>query len=66
MADIEGGKRMIFRFYDPRVMRIFIPTCDAEQRTEFFGNIQHFFVEAEAEAIVNRYGVGSDEQFQLM
>jgi len=66
LADIEGGQRVIFRFYDPRVMRIFIPTCDAGQRTEFFGKIQHFFVEAAAETIVNRYGVGSDEQFELV
>jgi pSer/pThr/pTyr-binding forkhead associated (FHA) protein len=66
MVDIEGGQRVIFRFYDPRVMRVFIPTCNAEQRKEFFGQIQHFFVESEVETIVNRYGVGGDEQFELM
>ncbi|MGA9669927.1 MAG: DUF4123 domain-containing protein [Terracidiphilus sp.] len=65
MADIEGGQRVIFRFYDPRVMRILIPTCDAGQRTEFFGQIQHFFVESESETIVNRYSLEANEQFQL-
>lgn len=64
-ADIEGGQRVIFRFYDPRVMRVFIPTCNAEQRREFFGQIQHFFVESEAETIVNRYTVGTEEQFSV-
>jgi hypothetical protein len=66
MADIEGGQRVIFRFYDPRVMRVFIPTCNAEQRREFFGQIQHFLVESEAETIVNRFTVSTEQQFQLI
>jgi Domain of unknown function (DUF4123)/FHA domain len=65
MVNIEGGERVIFRFYDPRVMRVFVPTCNAEQRAEFFGQIQHFFVESEAETIVNRYGLSANEQFQV-
>lgn len=66
MADIEGGQKVIFRFYDPRVMRVFIPTCNAEQRKEFFGKIQHFLVESEAETIVNRFTVSTEQQFQLI
>ncbi|MDR3752321.1 MAG: DUF4123 domain-containing protein [Terracidiphilus sp.] len=66
MADIEGGQRVIFRFYDPRVMRVFIPTCNADQRREFFGKIQHFLVESEAETTVNRYTVSTEQQFQMI
>jgi hypothetical protein len=65
IVDIEGGKQALFRFYDPRVMRVFIPACNAEQRAEFFGQVQHFFVESEAKTIVNRYSARANEQFQL-
>ena len=27
MAEIEGGKTAYFRFYDPRVLRVYLPTC---------------------------------------
>ena len=38
---------MYFRFYDPRVLRIFLPTCDAAQLKEFFGPVAHFICEDE-------------------
>ena len=41
----EDGRQMLFRFYDPRVLRLFLPTCEATQRAEFFGPIDHFVVE---------------------
>lgn len=66
MVDIEGGERVIFRFYDPRVMRVFIPSCNPEQRREFFGQIQHILVESDPETIVHRYSVGTDEHYQLV
>lgn len=46
---------MIFRFYDPRVMRKFLPTCDAEQLKVFFGNVDTYFVEAEEGEILLAY-----------
>jgi hypothetical protein len=46
----EGGKALYFRFYDPRVLRIFLPTCDAEQLTTFFGPVTAFICEGEAPA----------------
>lgn len=43
----EDGGIMYFRFYDPRVLRVFLPTCTPEQAIEFFGPIQAFWVEGE-------------------
>ena len=43
----EAGKRLYFRFYDPRVLRIFLPTCDADQLRSFFGPVSAFLVEDE-------------------
>ncbi len=42
------GKPMMFRHYDPRVLRSFLPTCDAEQVKEMFGPIERYVAEGEA------------------
>ena len=43
----ENGKELYFRFYDPRVLRTFLPTCDEQQLIEFFGPVQQFICEDE-------------------
>jgi hypothetical protein len=47
MVKVEGEADMFFRFYDPRVLRVYLPTCTAEERAEFFGPITELFVEDE-------------------
>jgi len=47
MVKTEDGRKLYFRFYDPRVLRIFLPTCDAGQLKEFFGPIEQFICEDE-------------------
>jgi hypothetical protein len=47
MIKTEEGEQLYFRFYDPRVLRIFLPTCDAQQLREFFGPVRHFLTESE-------------------
>jgi hypothetical protein len=44
----EDGPRLLFRFYDPRVLRTFLPVCDTEQVRELFGPILQFCYESEA------------------
>jgi hypothetical protein len=34
-----AGKPLVFRYYDPRVMRVFLPTCSGTQLDELFGPI---------------------------
>jgi hypothetical protein len=41
----ETGKPMLFRFYDPRVLRNFLPTCNNDELKKFFGIILNFAVE---------------------
>ncbi len=43
----ESYKELYFRFYDPRVLRIFLPTCDSSQLKEFFGPVTAFVCEDE-------------------
>jgi hypothetical protein len=42
----EDGQVLLFRFYDPRVLSIFLPTCFPEQITKMFGPVTRFIVEA--------------------
>jgi hypothetical protein len=43
----ESGERVYFRYYDPRVLRRFLPTCSPRQEEEIFGDIGTFLVEGE-------------------
>jgi hypothetical protein len=42
---LPDGKQVYFRFYDPRVLRVFLPTCTADETNQFFGPIQHYLME---------------------
>jgi hypothetical protein len=41
----ERGNRLIFRYYDPRVLRVYLPTCTTSEFTKVFGPVQSFFME---------------------
>lgn len=43
----EAGKRLIFRYYDPRVLRAYLPTCWPAELDTFFGPISAFITEGE-------------------
>jgi hypothetical protein len=47
MAQLPDGKMVYFRFYDPRVLRAYVPTCTAEEAARFFGPVERFIVEDE-------------------
>jgi hypothetical protein len=42
-----SGKRMVFRYYDPRVLRVYLPTCTADELRTVFGPIECFWTEGE-------------------
>jgi hypothetical protein len=52
----EGGKRLIFRYYDPRVLRVYLPTCFTRELQTFFGPVDRFLVEGEDPATLIRFG----------
>lgn len=43
----DEGKSYFFRFYDPRVLRTYLPSCDKEEIRTVFGPGKHFIVEDE-------------------
>jgi pSer/pThr/pTyr-binding forkhead associated (FHA) protein len=48
-AQTEDGRRLLFRYYDPRVLRSYLPTCAAGETAEFFGPVSAVFAEEDAE-----------------
>jgi Domain of unknown function (DUF4123) len=43
----ERGKKLIFRYYDPRVLREYLPTCTPGELRLLFGPAGIFFAEGE-------------------
>lgn len=44
----EGtGDRLYFRYYDPVVLRAFLPTCSARQSSDFFAEVSAFLAEGD-------------------
>ena len=41
----EEGQRLLFRFYDPRVLRSYLPTCSPEELEAFMGPIAWWVTE---------------------
>ena len=43
----ESGHPMFFRFYDPRVLRTYLPTCTVAELRLIFGPVEAFLLEGE-------------------
>jgi hypothetical protein len=52
---LPNGRVAQFRFYDPRVLRGYLPTCTSDELALVFGPIREFVIEAEDPAIACRY-----------
>ncbi len=44
---VSDGSEMYFRFYDPRVIRPFLPTCSPEQVRQMFGPVGAYIAETD-------------------
>lgn len=60
LVQTEDGKEVYFRFYDPRVLRAFLPSCDREELAQFFGPIHAFWAEGREAGTLSRFSVGED------
>jgi len=43
----EQGQQFFFRYYDPRVLRVYLPTCNADETSFVFGTVRRYFCEDE-------------------
>lgn len=44
-AQLPSGETALFRFYDPRVMRLVLPTCGPDQLHRLFGPLMRIWTE---------------------
>ncbi len=59
-VELEGEhKKVLFRYYDPRVLRVFLPTCTPKEVLEFFGPITRYVVEGEEPSVIQEYRSGT-------
>jgi hypothetical protein len=54
-ARLPTGRVAQFRFYDPRVLRVYLPTCTTEELAMIFGPIEEFMIENDDPATACRY-----------
>lgn len=60
----ETHKPLLFRYYDPRVLSVFLPTCDAKQVSEFFGPVHTWFAEDKDGSCIQHFS--RDEQQKVV
>ncbi len=44
---LDDGKNVFFRFYDPRVLRVYLPTCTSEEIQKLVGPLDAIYYEGE-------------------
>jgi hypothetical protein len=61
------NKPLYFRYYDPRVLRVYLPTCNAEELAMFFGPVQSYMLEDDDSGTLLRFttAAGSLQQQRL-
>jgi hypothetical protein len=62
-----NGKPLLFRYYDPRVLRVYLPTCNVEELATVFGPVVSYLLEDENPnaALRFRAASGSLQQVKL-
>jgi hypothetical protein len=49
----EDGRRLYFRYYDPRVLRLYLPTCTADEVREVLGPVGRLLAEGPEGQVVS-------------
>jgi hypothetical protein len=57
----QKGKSYYFRFYDPRVLRTYLPTCNGGELASFFGPVETWIMEAEDPKTLLRFDLAESK-----
>jgi len=49
------GKPLYFRYYDPRVLRVYLPTCNGDELETLFGPVSAYVLEGEKPDVLLRF-----------
>lgn len=61
----QKGQRLLFRYYDPRVLRLFLPSCGGEELRTFFGPVEQFWTEGENDDEVIQFSLDGSKLSRL-
>ena len=51
------GQKMLFRYYDPRIMRVYLPTCNSTELQTIFGPIKAYWTESDRPGTLTQFEV---------
>jgi len=57
MVKDPEGKSIDFRYYDPRVLNVFLPTCNSDELALIFGPVQCYMCEDEDTGALQQHSV---------
>lgn len=60
----SAGKPLYFRYYDPRVLRVYLPTCNAQELATVFGPVSSYLLEGEQPNTLLRFRSASGSLVQ--
>jgi Domain of unknown function (DUF4123) len=60
----QAGNLLLFRYYDPRVLRTYLPSCSNDELRTFFGPIQRFTAEGETGKTTLEFGFDGSKLVQ--
>lgn len=49
------AKPLYFRYYDPRVLRVYLPSCTSQELNTVFGSVEYFLLEDRDAAVALRF-----------
>lgn len=52
IVHLHDGKQWFFRFYDPRILTTYLPSCNAAELKQFFGPVRGFGVAGDEKVII--------------
>jgi len=52
MVKDPDGKRLFFRYYDPRVLKIYLPTCNEDELENVYGPVICYIQEGDADTLL--------------
>jgi hypothetical protein len=61
MVKTEAGKDLYFRFYDPRVLGAFLPSCTSDEIKKFFGPVRSFLLEDQQLGVLLNFKIRGGE-----
>ncbi len=56
-----AGRILYFRYYDPRVLRVYLPTCNSQEAEAIFGPVRRYIAEGQEPGMMLRFSLEDGE-----